>query len=209
MKIQNQIQTRDAQLRADSVQEEDRTAVFVITSEDVDTYGTVFRASGWDFESYKRNPVVAYNHNALDGDPDQIIGTTEEIWQEGTLTYARVRFEDAETNPLAEKVFRKVKNGTLRMASINAYIDEASFGRSDQGEDPDVLYFTKQRLSEWSVVSLGSNPSALKRNEEALQEIRSAYVKKEDNASAEANKEKRASTFDVFEAQYMFNQNAK
>src|SRR5690606_30151015 len=103
-------QTRNAAVK--SVNEDDRTAVFVISSEDVDSYNTVFRADGWDFDQYRNNPVVAYNHNAHDSNPDNIIGTTEDIWKEGTLTLARMKFEDAETNPLAEKVYRKVKNGT-------------------------------------------------------------------------------------------------
>lgn len=211
MKVSEQTQIRNAVIKPDSVSEEDRTAVFAITSEEVDTYNTVFRASGWDFNQYRNNPVVAYNHNVHDANPDNIIGTTEDIWQEGTVTYARVRFEDAETNPLAEKVFRKVKNGTLRMASINAHIDEASMGKRDAGEDPEVVYFTKQRLMEWSVVSIGSNPAALKRNKEHLQALRSAVAENTDNGKPETDNgepetdKKRALT--RFEAQLTINKN--
>jgi len=204
----NTIQTRNALLKEDGINEEERTAVFVISSEDVDSYQTVFRSTGWDFNQYRNNPVVAYNHNVHDSNPDNIIGTTKDIWQEGTLTLARVQFEDAETNPLAEKVFRKVKNGTLRMASINAYIDEAVLGKRDLGEDPEVVYFNKQRLNEWSIVSIGSNPSALKRNSEDLQALRSAVIENntpEVPATVVDEVEKRA--LSRFEAQLIVNQN--
>jgi len=213
MKAEN-IQIRNAEVKPGSVNEEDRTAVFVISSEDVDSYKTVFRSNGWDFNGYKRNPVVAYNHNVHDANPDNIIGTTEDIWAEGSLTLARMKFEDAETNPLAEKVFRKVKNGTLRMASINAIVEKARMGKKDSGEDPDVVYFEKQRLQEWSVVSIGSNPAALKRNSEELEVLRSAAVKEievaeepaMDGKAPDKNERKRAS-LDVFEAQLIVNQN--
>jgi len=204
----NTIQTRNALVKEGGINEEDRTAVFVISSEDVDSFQTVFRSKGWDFNQYRNNPVVAYNHNVHDANPDNIIGTTTDIWQEGTMTLARVQFEDAETNPLAEKIFRKVKNGTLRMASINAYIDEARMGKRDLGEDPEVVYFNKQRLNEWSIVSIGSNPSALKRNSEELQALRSAVIK--DNtpevpAKVKDEVEKRA--LSRFEAQLIINKN--
>jgi len=205
MKIQDQVQIRNAELKSGTVNEEDRTAVFAITSEDVDSFRTVFKASGWDFNNYRSNPVVAYNHRANDANPDNIIGTTEAIWMEGTTTYARVKFEDAETNPLAEKVFRKVKNGTLRMASINAYIDEARMGISEEGEDPEVVYFTKQRLAEWSVVSIGSNPAAFRRNEENLQTLRSAVYQEETDSDNSETDKKRALT--RFDAQLIVNQN--
>ncbi len=206
---QSQIQIRNAQVKAGSVNEEDRTAVFVITSEDVDSFNTVFRQTGWDFTQYRKNPVVAYNHNVHDANPDNIIGTTEDIWNEGTLTLARVRFEDAETNPLAEKVFRKVKNGTLRMASINAHIDDARMGKRDAGEDPEVVYFTKQRLQEWSIVSVGSNPSALKRNEEELEVLRSAAVKDIEVQPDPTPEPSPKRALSAFEAQLIVNQNRK
>ena len=200
-------QIRAAQVKPESFNEEERTAVFVISTEDVDSYKTVFRAEGWDTEQYMRNPVVAYNHNVHDANPDNIIGITERIWKEGTSTLAEVRFEDAETNPLAEKVYRKVKNGTLRMASINAQIDKYHMGKRDAGEDPDVVYFDKQRLMEWSVVSVGANPNAFKRNTEELEALRSAAAKDiEVKPDVEVQEEtKRALT--RFEAQLIVNQN--
>lgn len=205
--MEQNLQIRTAKVQKDSLNEEERTAVFVISTEDVDSYKTVFRADGWETEQYMRNPVVAYNHNVHDPNPDNIIGTTERIWKEGTQTLAEVRFEDAETNPLAEKVYRKVKNGTLRMASINAVVEKYHMGKRDAGEDPDVVYFDKQRLQEWSIVSVGSNPEAFKRNTEEIEAIRSAAIQEiEVKPDAEVQEDKKRA-LTRFEAQLIVNQN--
>jgi len=210
MKTDN-IQIRNAQVRADGISEEKRTAQFVISTEAVDSYRTVFKMDGWMLDEYNRNPIVVYNHNAHDNNPDNIIGTSR-VFQEGEQLIGEVTFEDADTNPLAEKVFRKVKNGTLRMASINAKVSKARMGLKDQGEDPDVVYFTRQYLQEWSVVSIGSNPDALKRNKEELLILRDA-VKTPDPGASNKSKDdlqdvsKERVSLDIFEAQLIVNKN--
>lgn len=144
-----------------SIDADKRTIDFVISTERVDSYGTVFKIDGWDLEAYRANPVVAYNHYALGPDPDTIIGTSE-VRVEDKQLVATLTLEEG--NPIAEKVLRKLQNGTLRGASIGAIPYEGRYGKKDFGEDPDVIYFTKQRLIEWSVVSIPSNPDATKRS---------------------------------------------
>ena len=60
------------------------------------------------------------------------------------------------------------------MASIGAKVEKARFGNEENGEEKDVLYFTEQRLMEWSIVSIGSNPDAQKRNSQTVEELRVA-----------------------------------
>jgi HK97 family phage prohead protease len=200
------IVTRDAFVRdttADML--EKRQVEFVISSEAVDSYRTVFKMDGWDLNDYTRNPIVCYQHRANSDDPDNIIGTST-LRIEGDELVGVVTFEDAETNPRAEKIFQKVQSGTLRMASVGANVQKARLGVEENGEDPDVLYFTKQRLMEWSIVSVGSNPDAHKRNSETLAEMRTslakdlAVVAKEIKANAEKSRS-------VQEAQVIINSN--
>jgi HK97 family phage prohead protease len=200
------IVTRDAFVRdttADML--EKRQVEFVISSEAVDSYRTVFKMDGWDLNDYTRNPIVCYQHRANSDDPDNIIGTST-LRIEGDELVGVVTFEDAETNPKAEKIFQKVQSGTLRMASVGANVQKARLGVEENGEDPDVLYFTKQRLMEWSIVSVGSNPEAHKRNSETLAEMRTslakdlAVVAKEIKANAEKSRS-------VQEAQVIINSN--
>lgn len=150
-----------------AIDAEKRTIDFIISTESVDSYRTSWKIDGWDLTAYRANPVVAYNHFALGPDPDTIIGTSE-VRVENNQLVATLSLEEG--NPIADKVLRKLQNGTLRGASIGAIPLEARWGNKADGEDPDVLYFTKQRLMEWSVVSIPSNPDALKRSagEESL-----------------------------------------
>lgn len=157
-------------------QAENRQAEFVISTEAVDNWGTVFKADGWDLERYSKNPVVIYAHKTYSDDPDMVVGTSE-VRIENNQLIAVVTFEDAELNPVAEKVFRKIQAGTLRMASVGADVHEAHWGDFDKSENPDVLYFTRQELLEWSIVPVGSNPEALKRSDEFLEDIKQRFPK--------------------------------
>jgi phage head maturation protease len=200
------IVTRDAFVRdttADML--EKRQVEFVISSEAVDSYRTVFKMDGWDLSGYNRNPIVCYQHRANSDDPDNVIGTST-LRIDGKYLIGTVTFEPAEINQRAEKIFQKVQSGTLRMASVGANVQKARLGVEENGEDPDVLYFTKQRLMEWSIVSVGSNPGAHKRNSETLAEMRTslakdlAVVAKEIKANAEKSRS-------VQEAQVIINSN--
>src|SRR5690606_1357266 len=170
---------REAVIRAitDEMKEK-RQAEFVISTEAVDTYETVFKIDGWDLTRYRNSPVVLYGHKSYSDNPDMVLGTSE-VRIEGNQLIGVVTFENAEDNPLAEKVWRKVQNGTLRMASIGANPIEYRWGIFDKGENPDELYFVRQELLEWSIVPIGSNPDALKRSVENLEEIRTSLKKPE------------------------------
>ena len=173
---QNKVITRSAFVRSTTPEMIDKRQVeFVLSSEAVDSYGTVFKMSGWNFNRYIKNPVVCFQHRWGSDDPDNIIGTSSIRVEEGKLIGV-VTFEDPDINPKAEKIFRKVQSGTLKMASVGARVLKAHFGDSEQGEDQDVLYFDEQELIEWSIVAVGSNPDAHKRNAQSVEEIRSSIV---------------------------------
>jgi len=171
---------RFATLRAALTPEqiESRTAEFVISTEAVDSYGTVFKVNGWDLKRYANNPVVGYNHRlgAWNDDPDNVIGTSE-VFVEDDKLIGRVVFESADVNPKAEKIFQKIQTGTLRMASVGANPTRGHWGDEKLGEDTDVIYFDESELFEWSVVDIGSNAEALKRSADTLAEIKKEIPK--------------------------------
>ena len=198
----NRVITREAYVRSVTDEMiEKRQAEFVISSEAVDTYRTVFKRSGWDLTRYLNNNVVCYQHRANSGDPDDVIGIGE-VFFEGDNMIGRVTFEDAETNPKAEKIMRKVHNGTLKMASINAMPSEYRYGNKAENEDPEILYFTRQELMEWSIVTVGSNPDALKRNAAVVEDI-----KKETSEVKEEVEKTEQRKLSVYEAQVLINKN--
>lgn len=178
MEIQvNKPVIREAVVRALSEENiKNREAEFVISTEAVDTYGTVFKMDGWDLRRYENNPVVFYAHRSNSDNPDTLIGTSTITKEDGKMI-GRVRFEDASINPLAEKIFQKVQAGTLRMASIGANPKKAHWGDEKNGEVRDVLYFDEQELMEWSIVPVASNPDALKREAQTIEEIRAEMIK--------------------------------
>lgn len=213
--FKNTPQVRAAEYRAGSVNEEARTAEFVISSEAPDTYGTVFLSTGWQLDRYNRNPVVTFNHLDHHQDPDVIIGTSEVRLEDGKLM-AVVTFEDAENNPLAEKIFRKVKAGILRGASISAYPHEGRWGEKDAGENPDMIYFTRAELMAWSIVTVQSNPDAIARNMQSLDEIKKELNPTTNNQQPTTKEEQRTTdnqqpekeTLSRFEAQVLINENS-
>lgn len=161
--------TRIAEIRA--INSESRTATFTISTESIDRHGTVFKLEGWDLSVYERNPIVCYNHNSGGDNPDTIIGTSR-VYKEGNSLMGEVRFEDEGDNPIADKVWNKINKGTLKMASVGARVHDYRFGNADRGEDTGTIYFTRQELLEWSVVSVGSNPDAFKRSTDSVDEIK-------------------------------------
>lgn len=200
----NKTVVREAVIRAlTDKNKENREAEFVISTEAPDTYGTVFKVSGWDLKRYEQNPVVFYAHKSYSDNPDMLIGTSTVRIEDNQLI-AVVRFETAEINPLAEKVWQKVQAGTLRMASIGANPKKGHWGDEKLGEDRDLIYFDEQELLEWSIVPLGSNPEALKREVQTIEEIREAIIKEIPVVIEQPENRKRT----VREAQLIINQNS-
>lgn len=202
----NQNTTRTAVVRAVSIEmAASRQAEFVISTETPDTYGTIFRVAGWNLERYVQNPIVCYAHNSYSDNPDMIIGTSQLRIEDNQLI-ALVTFERGEINPLAEKVFRKVQSGTLRMASIGCNIIRGHRGDAKLGEDPEIIYFDEMELLEWSIVPIGSNPDAVKRERAQIQEIRNEFIKNIDVTDAKTVTKKQG--LSVREMQLINNQNS-
>lgn len=175
--MENNLIIREAVVRALTEENiKNRTAEFVISTEAVDTYDTVFKLDGWELERYVKNPIVAYGHRTWSDNPDMIIGTSE-VFVEGNALIGRVQFEPEDVNPTAETIWKKVQKGTLRMASVGANVKEWRYGDAKNGENPGVVYFTRTELYEWSIVPLGSNPDALKRSAQTIDEIRAELAK--------------------------------
>lgn len=168
-------------VRGKEFTEDQKEFDFIISSEKRDSYGTIFMADGWDYNRYQENPVVFYQHRSSSNDPDDLIGTTvkgpwEETLEDGTrVQVARVRFEDGETNPKAEKIRKKIIAGTIRMASIGADVHQYRWGDKEKNEDAETLYFTRTELFEWSVVNIGSNSDASVKRSETMEEIKSEF----------------------------------
>lgn len=151
--------------------DETRTIPFTISTETRDRHKTVLKSDKWILDNYKRNPIVGYAHAIhggmfVDPNPDMVIGKSTNIRVEGKELIADVTFEPAEINPLAEKIFQKVKFGSLRCASVGFVpTGDPEYGKGKQakGQPEETAYYPGQELLEWSIVNIPSNPKAVKR----------------------------------------------
>lgn len=157
--------------------EANRTIRFIISTDTKDRHGTVLNMKGWSIERFNKNPIVGYQHNVY-GDnmcsgpnPDDVLGPGRAWVQEidgKTVLMGDVRFETSDINPLADKIFRKILNGTLNATSVGFL--EVGEGKmitkqDDKGKVIDKTYFYEgQELLEFSVVNIPSNPDATKKS---------------------------------------------
>jgi HK97 family phage prohead protease len=165
--------------------DETRTITFVASDDSVDRHGTVINMDNWDLEGFKGNPIVGWQHNVYgdtmcgDPDPDQILGRAG-VRLENREMLADITFEDKENNPLAEKIFNKVKSGILNAVSIGFLeTGEGRMGNFEDGENPEVYYFEGQELIEISVVSIPSNKNALRKSLRSQTASALQYIYKE------------------------------
>ena len=93
----SQLIKRQVQFEIRSIDEENRTADFVISTETPDTYRTVFKANGAVVDRYSKNPIFTYQHEDFSDDPDDVLGTSE-IRLENGQWIARAKFEDEEND---------------------------------------------------------------------------------------------------------------
>lgn len=115
----------------------------VATTEDTDRDGEVIRADGWDFEPYKKNPIVLWAHNFY----DMPIGKVTEIIQEGNRIIAKGVFAPTEK---AQEV-RKVYDGK--------FLNTVSVGFIPREREMNII--TRAELLELSFVPVPANPNAI------------------------------------------------
>ena len=138
------------------------TKRFVISTSALNSQGFRLLTSGAILDTFKKNPLLLWNHQRPEGNStDQVlpIGHWEDIEINGDeITAVPVFDKDDE---FAMKIFRKVENGTIKMASAGAKILATS-------DDPALVLpgQTKETATEWelleaSICDIGSNPESL------------------------------------------------
>jgi hypothetical protein len=147
---------------------------FIISDESVDSHGTVFRTDGWQHPERFSAPVTYGHPDISSPNPDDASIALSDIEIDSTTKQMRAFISDDywdTGNEIADKVRRKLENGTLKDASIRAQVEDGYMGKKERGEDPDVFYFTNSRLMDWGIVAHGSNLNAGKRMLEVIQRL--------------------------------------
>lgn len=158
--------------------EESRRVTFVASTPKRDAAGTVLNQDGWSLDRFNANGVIGYQHKVYGStfgskdDPDNVIGKGRAYLQDGRLM-VEVEFEPKEINSLAEKIYRKILFGSLRAVSVGFLpVGKGAWGKGEEavGKPNETYYYAGQELLEVSVVNIPSNPEALLRDVEAMEE---------------------------------------
>lgn len=155
----------------------DRVMRLTINTDDVDSHGTRFLPAGAMLERYQQAPIVMWNHAEDDEetqDPDLAIGRALKLTVDARRISAEVEFE--KDNPVADKVLRKLRNGTLFGCSIGALIKQSH-------PEGDVEVVDRWELCEVSLCFVPSNARCLV--ERALRAARSLPQRTNANRSAD------------------------
>lgn len=141
---------------------------FVIIDESkVNSFGFRTMIDGVDLKQYKKNPILLWMHQrAFRGIKDEVLplGNIVNIRVEGEERGERKLLGDAlfdEKDAFAKQIGQKVEDGFLRMASAGLDPQEWSDAIELKLPGQSRLTLTKSKLSEVSIVDIGSDDGAL------------------------------------------------
>lgn len=123
----------------------------------------------WDLSRYEKNNAVFDGHD----DKQPPIGWGEELVETDAGLEGWLRFAPASLNKLAEERFTQVKAGLIRGISVGWEYGE----RTDEERDGQkVAVFRKNKLTEFSLVSLPADEDALVKSDAGEEVRRFDYV---------------------------------
>lgn len=155
-----------------AVSDEKRSIDVVASTDSVDSYDEIVEQD-WDLDRYKANPVVLWNHNrgamsAASPDAALPIGVASNVAVKNGELLATLSFVDAAANPIAERIWQGVKQGSLRAVSVGFRPRSV---RQEKRDGKDIIVLSQNELHEISVVPIPANPDAVARAK-ALEELR-------------------------------------
>jgi HK97 family phage prohead protease len=146
--------------------DETRSVDVVASSMAIDSYGEIV-LQDWDLARFMRNPVVLYGHNS----GDLPIGHASNVRLEDGKLLATLNLVDEKANPMAERVWQGIKQGSLRAVSVGFYTKNKPAALEIDGKA--VLALSGNELLEISVVPIPANPEAVALAAKSLEAIRS------------------------------------
>ena len=146
--------------------EDERTILADISTQDVDSDGDIVLAKGCDFNRYLKNPIITINH---DYTTFSIVGSAKQIEVLDDRIRCKIKLNDTDT---ALNLWKQVRAGDIRGNSIGFVIKEAVIKGTKEFDtvakslninklDDVKRIITKFLLIENSIVALPANPDAL------------------------------------------------
>lgn len=158
-------QLKFCQANTKQISREKAIIPFTLTTFAVDRDGDVIFPSGGVLTNFRKNPISLFMHNAFDVPParllpDSIKSTTQEMTGDVEFDVANDQF--------AEFLFEKFANGFLSAGSIRFIPIE--FDREQVLEGQTGLAIKVWELIEFSLVTIPSNPEALRKEYDQARE---------------------------------------
>lgn len=154
----------DVAQKAISLNTEKKTAVFVMSTTDIDRHGDIVDQDSWILDYFKTNPSFYFQHESYDFP----IGKWLKVWLENDPNNAGKKMLVGEAQ-FATEIYDKaqlawdmVEGGFMNMCSVG-FIPH----RVDYDETKDCFVLFDCELLECSLVGTGSNRRALVRGAEA------------------------------------------
>jgi len=141
-----------------SVDAAERVLEVVASTEDVDRYGDVVSAAGWQLDDFRRNPIFLWSHNY-----ESPVGQVEDVRVDGRRLLAKVRFAAQGVSERIDELWRLVEAKILRAVSVGFMVerDEDLEQITNAAGEHTGYRFLRQTLLELSLVAVPANPAAL------------------------------------------------
>jgi len=140
--------------------EKERSAKFVMSTEQPDRMGDIVVQSGLDISEFEKNPVALLFHNSRDWpigqwkDVKKVSGKPRRT--EGTLSFLPDGFSEE-----SDKAVKYVEAGIVRAVSIGFVVREAEWIVDEEKDRWIGIRFLESELIECSLVPIPANPGAV------------------------------------------------
>jgi hypothetical protein len=134
-----------------------RRVRFVASDETADRYGDIIRASGWQLDNFRKNPVLLFAHQSR----NPPIGRVDPIAVEGTRLIAHAEFMPEGMSDFADSIWKMVEADYLNAVSVGFIPLAPPNPIFDADRHITGFEYVGQELLELSVVPVPANPAAL------------------------------------------------
>jgi len=184
---ENEVEKKDIKqfeninIKASTVNEEQRTVEIIATSETEDRQGDIVKIAGAQLENFIKNPVILFGHDYSALPVAKAIG----IKVEGKQIIMKIQFPTKEVYDFADIVFKMVKSGYLNTVSIGFIPIKQAYD-----EELKAYVIEKWEMLETSIVPVPANQDALIRGFNGFQKYVDLTKVDEELEKAEAIEEK-------------------
>lgn len=156
---------RDVYKDVRSTEARARSKAFVASDESVDKMGDVIKVNGWDFSTFKDNPVALWGHNSFAPPIGRVFDIVRGKVGTVPTLFESIEYFEESVNPVSEAIWKMVEAGAVRACSVGFIPTKVKVPDEDEATELKIpswgVIFQKQKQIELSNCSIGANDNAL------------------------------------------------